>query len=314
MTKKRIKTVVVAVVLASSPLAWAGFQFVGPPPVTQDNAESAASSIYVSPQRPFAGAAHPVEKAPDLQGYVPTFHKTSILAQEGAGIAWPCHGGGSAPLNKALYKLLPEGWSLYAKTGTLLNIPVWYACHSNPWTMVVRQVLRRSGYEGTLWWGYDTLTIRPRPMRPLPAIAGVKPSTTSFTPPVASKVTMPDPAASHTVSSPVGPAPKQITEPLKSASVKSDPVPVPMIAVSHARKVPPHVTPVAQAGGTTPMTVGPDGEVIQPSLEQKVIPLVRAIHGHWRLELPTHPNHREIALAKAWLSAGGTLFSPLPQQ
>ena len=292
MQKRKTKVIMAAVVLAVSPLAWAEFQFVGPPPMTQDNAESAASSVYVSPQRPFAGAAHPVEKAPDLQGYVPTFHKTSILAQEGAGIAWPCHGGGSAPLNKALYKLLPEGWSLYAKTGTLLNIPVWYACHSNPWTMVVRQVLKRSGYEGTLWWGYDMLTIAPRPMRPMPTIAGVKPSAKAATQPTVSTRTTIDP-----VSLPVKPA--QTTIPLKHI-VATSPSHVSMTAV--------HV------GDATPLTIGPGGEVIQPNLKQKVIPLVRAINGHWRLELPVHPNRREIALAKAWLNAGGTLFSPLPQQ
>jgi hypothetical protein len=247
-----------------------------------------------------------------MNGYVQAFKKVPVLAENGAGIAPTCQGGGSAPLNDALYKLMPEGWSLYAKPGTLLNLPVWYSCHDNPWTSVVAQVLKRSGYEGTIWWGYDMLTIAPRPMRPMPSIAGVKPSTATATPPVVSTVTMPDPAPSYTVSSPVDPA--QTTDPLKRVAVESDPVPVPMIATCHAKKVSPHVTPVAHVGGTTPMTIGPGGEVIQPSVKQQVIPLVRAINGHWRLELPVHPNRRAIALAKAWLNAGGTLFSPLPQK
>ncbi|MBN6740294.1 hypothetical protein JKG47_07070 [Acidithiobacillus sp. MC6.1] len=291
MAKRKTKAVVAAVVLAISPLAWAGFQFVGPAPLSQ-GPQRGASSVYLRTAQPAAIATQTSPAPPGMNGYVRAFKKVAVLTENGAGIAPPCRGGGSAPLNEALYKLMPEGWSLYAKPGTILNLPVWYSCHDNPWTSVVAQVLKRSGYEGTLWWGYDMLTIAPRPMRPMPAIAGVKPSTKAATQPTANTLTKPDP-----VSLAVDPA--QTTIPLKQA-VKALPSPVSMTTV--------HV------GGTTPLTIGPNGEVIQPGLKQKVIPLVQALNGHWRLELPTHPDHREIALAKAWLNAGGTLFSPLPRQ
>lgn len=291
MKKRKTKVVMAAVVLAISPLAWAGFQFVGPAPLSQGQ-QRGASSVYLAATQPAAISTQTSPTPPDMNGYVQAFKKVPVLAENGAGIAQPCQGGGSAPLNDALYKLMPEGWSLYAKPGTLLNLPVWYSCHDNPWTSVVAQVLKRSGYEGTIWWGYDMLTIAPRPMRPLPAIVGVKPSTKASSQPTVSTRTTPDP-----VSLPVKPA--QTTIPLKHAVATSP---------SHVLRTALHV------GGATPLTIGPGGEVIQPGLKQKVIPLVRAINGHWRLELPTHPNHREIALAKAWLNAGGTLFSPLPQE
>ncbi len=317
MTKKRIKTVVTAVVLAISPLAWAGFQFVGPAPLSQGQ-QRGASSVYLAATQPAAISTQTSPTPPDMNGYVQAFKKVPVLAENGAGIAQPCQSDGSAPLNDALYKLMPEGWSLYAKPGTLLNLPVWYSCHDNPWTSVVAQVLKRSGYEGTLWWGYDILTIAPRPMRPLPGVAGMVPASGTTQSMTVQKPVDPMPgtspmtgAKSADIAAPADPV--QTTMALKTSTPNRKDKQMVMACKNRHSSVTVKITPVTYSE-STPATIGANGAVIQPSLKQKVIPLNRAVRENWRLELPEHPNGREVALAKAWLNAGGTLFSPLPQK
>lgn len=296
--------------LTTSMASWASFQYVGKP-VGVESAGSAASSIYL----PGPGAA---PEKPDLQGYQRAFTHTPALIEKGAGIAWPCHGSGQGTLSKVLYRLLPPGWTLYTKPGTLLDILTYYDCHSSPWTVPLRQVLHREGYTGTLWWGYNVLSISPRPA--LTATATPVPSV----PPVIQPGGPMIPANST-------PAMVQTTDPLpKPAIIQADPLPkvgvdpkpavqnpiaachrMKIPAVEHpAAIVPPATVPPAQA---LPLTLGPDGKLIQTGWHTRVINLDKAVHGGWKLAIPRHPNERQIQLARAWLRNGGSLYYPLPQ-
>ncbi len=292
---------VTGVLVSTSVASWASFQYVGRPLGTV-SAGSVGSSMYL----PGSGASM---EPPDLQGADKVFTRAPALAQKGAGIAWPCHGSGQGPLNKVLYRLLPAGWSLYAKPGTVLDLPTGYACHSNPWTTPLRQVLQREGYEGTLWWGYDVLSIAPRPHSIMPAVAGVDPAQVAVT--------------GRPVIQPGGPMmpylPPRSVQTTLPLSTKTDPV----IAAHPASVANSAVNPIAACHGhgnhveqrraaNVPLTLGPGGKVVPAGWQQHVIPLQKAVREGWQLALSKHPDARQVRLARAWLSNGGTLYYPLP--
>ncbi len=110
---------------------------------------------------------------PDLTGYTHILSKKPALEQHGSGFAAICHGHGTYSLRAALHMVLPVGWSVYAKRGTVLSFPVHYTCHGDPWTVVVGKMFKQDGYRGAVWWGNDVLTVHPEksvmPVTPAPA-------------------------------------------------------------------------------------------------------------------------------------------------
>ena len=305
---------VTGVLVSTSMASWASFQYVGRP-LDTESAGSAGSSVYM----PGPGAA---PQKPDLQGYDKAFTHTPTLIEKGAGIAWPCHGEGQGSLNKVLYRLLPPGWSLYAKPGTLLNVPTWYSCHSSPWTVPLQQVLHREGYTGTLWWGYNVLSIAPRPMKALPSVAGVRPAAPVIQP-GGPLLPAGDPAKETGTQTTM---PLAHTAVIESTDPKPDPKPVPMTRTPLIKEVKTVKTvhdPIAACHGhgvavrtahpaADPLTIGPNGTVIQEGWQQHVINLQKAVREGWRLNISSHPNARQIQLARIWLKNGGTLYYPLP--
>jgi hypothetical protein len=305
---------VTGILVSTSMASWASFQYVGRPLETE-SAGSAGSSVYL----PGPGAA---PQKPYLQGYDKAFTHTPALIEKGAGIAWSCHGDGQGSLNKILYRLLPPGWSLYAKPGTLLDIPTWYACHGRPWTAPLQQVLHREGYTGTLWWGYNVLSIAPRPIKALPAVVGVKPAKPVIQPggPLLPAGKPIDTAVSDTQTTypltavekpedkgrpmplPFYPAVK--TTPLKTVQSVPDPV---AVCHNHGVRVK-DVHPAVE----TPLTIGPNGKIIRAGWDQRVINFQKAVREGWKLSLSKHPTAKEIRLARAWMENGGTLYYPLP--
>lgn len=308
---------VTGILVSTSMASWASFQYVGRP-LGAESAGSAGSSVYL----PGPGAA---PQKPDLQGYDKAFTHAPTLVEKGAGIAWPCHGDGQGPLNKVLYRLLPPGWSLYAKPGTLLNVPTWYSCHSSPWTVPLQQVLHREGYTGTLWWGYNVLSIAPRPAGDeLPSVAGAQPETPVIQP-GGPLLPAGDPAKAADTT--------QTTMPLAHTPVieSTDPKPVPMAvtvtrtpSVKKVKTIKTVQDPVAAChrhgvavraehpADEAPLTIGPNGTVIQAGWHQHVINLQKAVHEGWKLNITSHPNALQIQLARIWLKNGGTLYYPLP--
>lgn len=274
---------VTGVLVSTSVASWASFQYVGRP-LDTPSAGSAGSSVYLS------GPGSRSPEKPDLQGTDKVFTHRPALVQKGAGIAWPCHGSGQGPLNKVLYRLLPAGWSLYAKPGTVLDLPTWYACHSNTWTTPLREVLQREGYEGTLWWGYDVLSIAPRPQQPMPAVAGSDPAK------IGDPVIQPGGPMI-----PLPPGQPQITLPLAKPSAPNP------VAACHGHGNTVHATPAP----TGPLTIGPGGTVIAAGWHQHVIPLQKAVREGWKLAIAPHPDAQQMRLARAWLANGGALFYPL---
>lgn len=287
------------VLVSTSMASWASFQYVGRP-LNTPSAGSAASSMYL----PGPGAA---PEKPDLQGFTPAFTHIPALVEKGAGIAWPCHGAGQGTLGKVLYRLLPPGWSLYVKPGTLLDVPTWYACHSSPWTVPLRQVLHRENYTGTLWWGYNVLSIAPR----VPAAQAPDP---------AAGVPATKPAPVIQPGGPMLPIPPhsdiQTTLPLPTTATVAEAVADPHPAI-------PVHDPVAARSGhgvsvstqpaapDAPLTLGPGGVVVSAGWHQHVIPLQKAVREGWQLAISKHPDAKQLQLARAWLSNGGALYYPL---
>ncbi len=270
--------------ISVSVASMASFQYQGmPPAVVPGQSGSAGSTIYLqNPDIPASPAA--------LSG----FQEVSTipgLVQKGAGIAWPCHGSGEGPLNTMLYRLLPAGWKLYAKPGTVLDLPTQYSCNGDPWTTPVDRMLRDQHLSGTLWWGYDILAIAPEaPAFPLPP--RIQPggpmlpaTTTSTTVPLA----LPTPPAA-------------VSADTKAA--KPDPV-----AACHGSGT--HLV-AKQPAPDAPLTIGKNGQVIALGWKQHVIPLTRAVREGWQLALPKNPTPVQRRLGEAWIANGGVLRYPLP--
>lgn len=276
--------------------SWASFRYEGAPPANGQDWDQ-GSTVYL--QNPADRGAPPVLQKLLAAGAGPG------LQQRGAGIAWPCHGSDQGPLDTLLYRLLPSGWKLYVKPGTVLTLPAQYACHGNPWTTEVDQMLRSQDMTGTLWWGYDVLAIAPAQQQ------------------IASD---PMPAGKIQPGGPMIPAPAdsigQKTDPLAVSTVLHGRKPLPEDAACAQAKRPAKITAarekaITAAPGTeevqdAPLSIGRGGKIVAAGWAEHVIPLSKAIHEHWRLALPAHPTARQARLGKLWMDNGGVLFQPLP--
>lgn len=185
--------------------------------------EQAVAVTPSNPPTPFAGYA-PVpppaaksSQAPDLKGYIKAMTKVPTLVQKGSGYAVPCHGGGTMSMSKAFYQIMPEGWSMYAKPGLVMSVPVTYACKGRPWTEVMAAILKNNGYAGAVWWGYNVLTLKPHPAS-MPAVVGQSPIAVSAPVPASDANPAPDP-----VSMPSSPSPTQTTMPLDAGRTRTTP-------------------------------------------------------------------------------------------
>lgn len=167
--RMRVATAFAAgLVVAVSASSWASFQYVGKPLGTQSD-PIAGSTVYIS---------GPIGKTPfetRFPGLQAIQNPTDPLLQKGAGIAWPCHGAGSGTISQVLYHLLPAGWKIYAQPGVVLGLPVQYSCHDDPWTVPMGKVLHEQGLVGTLWWGYDVLSLAPQDSVPQALPQGIQP-------------------------------------------------------------------------------------------------------------------------------------------
>jgi len=284
-------------VVSVSMASWASFQYEGMPPVTTPTAPDAGSTVYLA-NRGSAGQPQALSGFQQV-GAIPG------LEQKGAGIAWPCHGSGEGPLNAMLYRLLPAGWKLYAKPGTVLDMPTSYDCAGSPWTVPVDRMLRAQDMSGTLWWGYDIL-----------AIAPVAPPPVSDPQPLPNKIQpggpmLPAQTAQQTLPLPSVSTPAGTTAP--TASAKPNLVAactghgMSLVASHPARSV-----PVADPQAT-PLTIGAGGKVVSADWHHRVIFLRKAVREHWQLAISRHPTPAQRALARAWLANGGVLFYPLPK-
>nr|WP_297498803.1 toxin co-regulated pilus biosynthesis Q family protein [Ferrovum sp.] len=119
---------------------------------------TAPNSITTPPA--ISAATRTVEPKPVLKGFQKVFTHVPVLAQYGAGLATTCHGGGPMSLLHALHRLLPYGWTVYTKPGTLLRLDTRYSCHGvQPWSTSLQTALKRMGFHGALYWRSKILTI-----------------------------------------------------------------------------------------------------------------------------------------------------------
>lgn len=279
------------VVVSVSMASWAGFQYQGMPPVTTAPASDAGSTVYLAD--------------PGLRGNPPALHgfqevgTTPGLQQKGAGIAWPCHGSGDGPLDTMLYRLLPAGWKLYAKPGTILDLAASYDCAGSPWTAPVDRMLRAQDMTGTLWWGYDILAVAPVAPAPVADPQPVPPVIQPGGPMLPARI------GAHTLPLPQATAPVISAMPNPVAACSGHGVP---LAASHPARA-----ATASDPGESPLTIGAGGQIVAAGWNRHVIPLQKAIREHWQLAISRHPTPAQRRLASAWLANGGVLFYPLPK-
>lgn len=274
------------IAVSVSMASFASFQYLGVPPGSAPSS-TVGSSVYLTNPAD-------MKTPPALQGMLQV-GTVPGLVQRGAGIAWPCHGSDQGPLDVMLYRLLPSGWKLYVKPGTDVSLESGYACHGNPWTTPINRMLRSQGLTGTLWWGYDVLSIAPQqvaqptPLPPQniqpggPMIPAAGPKSQKTYPLALTKVVKVPPKTVHT-----------------------DPPAKDMTACAG------HGIHAGTPSSAEVMTIGKDGKVISAGWDQHVIPWQTAVAEHWRLDVGRHPTPAQRKLAEAWMGAGGVLFRHLP--
>jgi len=134
------------------------YQFIVPP----ENPPAIVSPAPVS-------CCKPKIPDPDLSGYRKSLEVQPVLEQHGFGMAHRSERlqRGTVNFMWALWETLPAGWTVYAKPGVTLDLPIVVtgSMTRERWTQALKEEVRQAGLHGALWWGQRIVTLwAPKPI------------------------------------------------------------------------------------------------------------------------------------------------------